>query len=77
MAKAKIKVEHRVPAELHAYPKVWNILVNLILISGVVVRVEPTSLIEAPDGLYEVRYQFGGKQESKRVRVERGDILGT
>jgi hypothetical protein len=76
MAKAKIKVDRGVPAELHAYPKVWNIQVNLIFIAGVVVRVEPVGLVDAPDGKYELRYQLGGTQEARRVRVERGDILG-
>jgi len=76
MRKAKIKVERGIPAELHAYPRVWNIQVNLVLIAGVIVRAEPVSLIEAPDGDYELRYQFGGKQEVQRVRIERGDMLG-
>ena len=75
MAKTKIKVETEVPAELHAHPKVWNIQVNLVLIAGVVVRVEPTAPIGAPDGAYELRFPFEGRPQIRRVRVERGDIL--
>src|SRR5436190_16803249 len=74
--KSNLKIELRVPAELHAYPKVWNIDVNLVLIGGFVVRVEPAVSIDAPDGDYELHYHFGGRQEDRRVRVERGDILG-
>lgn len=76
MSKAKVTMQRGVPAELHADPKVWNIQVNLVLIAGVVVRAEPVGLVDAPDGEYELRYQFGRAQESRRVRVERGDILG-
>lgn len=76
MPKAKIRVERGVPAALQAYPKVWNVYVNLVLIAGVVVRVEPATTIDAPDGDYELRYQFEGRQETRQVRVERGDILG-
>jgi len=76
MSKAKIRMEHGVPAALCAYPKVWNIHVNLVFIASVVVRAEPVELLEAPDGIYELRYQFAGRDETRRVRVERGDILG-
>ena len=75
MAKAKIRMEHGVPAALCAFPKVWNIHVNLVLIAGVVVRAEPTELVGAPDGIYELHYQFTGRDESRRVRVEGGDLL--
>ena len=75
MPKAKIRMEHGVPAALCAYPKVWNIHVNLVLIAGVVVRAEPEKRLEAPDGIYELRYQFAGRDESRPVRVERGDLL--
>jgi len=76
MAKIKIRVERGVPVALCAYPKVWNIHVNLVLIAGVVVvRAEPAKGLEAPDGIYELRYQFAGRDESRPVRVERGDLL--
>jgi hypothetical protein len=76
MPKAKIKIVRGIPAELHAHPRVWNIHVNLVLIAGVVVRVEPVGLVDAPDGEYELRFPFEGRQEVRHVRVERGDMLG-
>ena len=77
MTKAKIRVEREVPAELHAYPKVWNIHVNLVVIAGVVVRAEPAAPIEVPGGTYKLRFRFKGRQEVRQVRVERGDILAS
>ncbi|MDT8069346.1 MAG: hypothetical protein ROO76_14365 [Terriglobia bacterium] len=41
-----------------------------------VMRVEPAELVNAPDGLYELRYVFEGRPEAKSVRIDRGDILG-
>ena len=69
-------MQRNVPAELHAYPKVWNIQVNLVLIAGVVVRAEPVGLVDAPRWRVRTALSVGGRQESRRVRVERGDILG-
>ncbi len=78
MARAKVRVMRDVPGELHAGGTVWPIRVNLIINAAAsrVMRVEPADLVNAPDGLYELRYVFDGRQECKRIRVERGDILG-
>jgi hypothetical protein len=62
MSKAKIKVERNVVGEFVANGKSWGIGLNLILIAGAVARAEPLASIEAPDGDYELRYLFGGKQ---------------
>ncbi len=77
MARAKVRVLRDVPGELHAGGTVCEIRVNLIITGSTVMRVEPADLVNAPDGLYELRYVFDGRHECKRVRVERGDILGT
>ncbi len=77
MARAKVRVMRDIPGELHTGSKVWEIRVNLIINSGgTVMRVEPAELVNAPDGLYKLRYVFNGSPEIKSVRVERGDILG-
>ncbi len=77
MARAKVKVMRDVPGELRAGSTVWQIRVNLIVNAGsTVMRVEPADLVNAPDGLYELRYVFNGSPEIRSVRVERGDILG-
>ena len=77
MARAKIQMMRDVVAELKAEGRVWRISVNLIINSGrSVMRVEPAELVNAPDGVYELRYVFDGQSETRRVRVERGDLLG-
>ncbi len=77
MARAKVRVMRDVPGELHTSGAVWPIRVNLIVNAGsTVMRVEPADLVNAPDGLYELRYVFNGSPEIRSVRVERGDILG-
>ncbi len=77
MARAKVRVMRDVPGELHASGTVLPSRVNLIINAGsAVMRVEPADLVNAPDGLYKLRYVFNGSPEIKSVRVERGDILG-
>ena len=77
MARAKIQIIRNIAAELEANGMVWQIGVNLVINSSQsVMREEPVELVNVPDGIYELRYVFGGRMEGKSVRVERGDILG-
>ena len=77
MARAKTQIIRNVAAELEAAGMVWQIGVNLIInSSNAVMRAEPAEPVNVADGVYELRYVFGGRTETKNVRVERGDILG-
>ena len=79
----RIKIVRGVTAELHADDKVWSVVINVVAdeiyetakLRRAIVRVEPNSIIDAPDGLYELRFAFDGRIEIRRIRVQRGDLL--
>ena len=55
----RIKIVRGVTAELHADEKVWSVVINVVAdeiyetakLRRAIVRVEPNSIIDAPDGL--------------------------
>ena len=79
----RIKVVRGVTAELRADDRVWRVVINVVAdeiyetakLRRAIVRVEPNSIIDAPDGMYELRFAFDGGIEIRRIRVQRGDLL--
>ncbi len=55
MPKPKVKIERGLPADIRTQTKVWNIAVNLVLIAGVVVRVEPAAAIAIHAGFHPLQ----------------------